>query len=112
MAPILPAGILVVLPLAGNVAAPEGDPTPTVTIVAPDPPGGAARPPGRTPTFTRDQFVPVARLNADPTVFVVQSSAPWKSVKELVDDAKKRPNDILFSSAGNFSVGPMAIEGF
>ena len=67
---------------------------------------------GRTPTFTRDQFVPVARLNADPTVFIVPPSAPWKSVKELVADAKKRPNDILFSSAGNFTVGHMAIEVF
>ena len=172
MARILLAGILVALPLAGNVAAQEAYPTRTVTIVAPYPPGGAAdltarplapaleralkqsvvvvnkvgaggavgtqavsvapadgytllltvfsistipeadRVAGRTPTFTRDQFVPVARLNADPTVFVVQSSAPWKSVQELVADAKKRPNDILFSSAGNFSVGHMAIEVF
>lgn len=67
---------------------------------------------GRTPTFTRDDFVPIARLNADPTVMIVQPSAPWKTVKELVADAKKRPNDILFVSAGNFTVGHMAIEVF
>ena len=67
---------------------------------------------GRTPIFTRDQFVPVARLNADPTLFHVLASAPWKSVKELVDDAKKRPNAILYSSAGNYSVSHMAMEIF
>lgn len=166
------AGFLMLLPMAGDVAAQEAYPTRTVTIVAPYPPGGAAdltarpfapalervlrqpvvvvnkvgaggavgtqavsvapadgytllltvfsistipeadRVAGRTPTFTRDQFVPVARLNADPTVFIVQPSAPWKSVKDLVADAKKRPNEILFSSAGNFTVGHMAIEVF
>jgi tripartite-type tricarboxylate transporter receptor subunit TctC len=67
---------------------------------------------GRTPTFTRDQFVPIARLNADPTLLHVLTNAPWKSVKELVDDAKKRPNQILYSSAGNFTVSHMAIEVF
>jgi tripartite-type tricarboxylate transporter receptor subunit TctC len=55
---------------------------------------------GRTPTFTRDQFVPIARLNADPTLLMVRSDALWKSVKELIDDAKKRPNEIIFSSSG------------
>lgn len=67
---------------------------------------------GRKPTFTRDQFVPVARLNADPTMLVVGAATPWNSIKELVADAKKRPNEILFSSAGHFTVGHMAIEVF
>ena len=67
---------------------------------------------GRTPTFTRDQFVPIARLNADPTLIMVGAAQPWKSLKELVDDAKKRPNDILFVSAGHYTVSHMAIEIF
>jgi tripartite-type tricarboxylate transporter receptor subunit TctC len=67
---------------------------------------------GRTPTFTRDQFVPIARLNADPTLLMVRAEAPWKTVKELVDDAKKRPDAILYSSAGNYTVSHMAIEVF
>jgi tripartite-type tricarboxylate transporter receptor subunit TctC len=67
---------------------------------------------GRTPTFTRDQFIPVARLNADPTVIVVGAGQPWKSIKELVADANKRPNDILFSSAGFYTVGHMSTEIF
>lgn len=67
---------------------------------------------GRKPRFTRDQFVPVARINADPTMLIVHPSTPWKSVKELVNDAKKRPNEIVFSSAGPFTVAHMAIEVF
>ncbi len=67
---------------------------------------------GRTPTFTREQFFPIARLNADPTLIMVGDSTPWKSIKELVDDAKKRPNDILFVSAGHFTVSHMAAEVF
>jgi tripartite-type tricarboxylate transporter receptor subunit TctC len=34
---------------------------------------------GRAPTFTRDQFVPIARLNADPLVVAVNGERPWKS---------------------------------
>jgi tripartite-type tricarboxylate transporter receptor subunit TctC len=67
---------------------------------------------GRTPTFTRDQFVPIARLNADPTLLIVGTDAPWKSVKDLVDDAKKRPDAILYSSAGPYTVAHMAMEIF
>lgn len=67
---------------------------------------------GRTPTFTRDQFVPIARLNADPTLLMVRADAPWKTVKDLVDDARKRPDAILYSSAGPYTVSHMAIEVF
>jgi tripartite-type tricarboxylate transporter receptor subunit TctC len=72
----------------------------------------ADRAAGRTPTFTRDQFVPIARLNADPTLLVVRAEAPWKTVKELVDEAKKRPDEILYASAGPYTVSHMAIEVF
>jgi tripartite-type tricarboxylate transporter receptor subunit TctC len=67
---------------------------------------------GRTPTFTRDQFVPIARLNADPTLLIVPTDAPWKTVKELIDDAKKRPDAILYASAGPYTVSHMAVEIF
>ena len=67
---------------------------------------------GRTPTFTREQFIPVARLNADPTLIMVGAATPWKSIKELVEDAKKRPNDILYASAGHYTVSHMAVEVF
>jgi len=67
---------------------------------------------GRTPPFTRDQFVPIARLNADPTLLMVRPEAPWKTLKELVDDAKKRPNEIIYASAGPNTVAHLAMEAF
>jgi tripartite-type tricarboxylate transporter receptor subunit TctC len=66
---------------------------------------------GRTPKFTNDDFIPLARLTADPCVFVVNEHQPHKSLKELFDDAKKRPNEIIFSTAGFYSAVhiPMAL---
>jgi tripartite-type tricarboxylate transporter receptor subunit TctC len=55
---------------------------------------------GRTPKFTRADFIPIARLTAGPMALVVNDQQPYKTVKELVDDAKKRPNQIIFSSSG------------
>ena len=43
---------------------------------------------GRTPAYTRDQLVGIARLNADPPVLVVGAEQPWKSLKELIEDAR------------------------
>ena len=55
---------------------------------------------GREPKFTRADFIPIARLTAGPMVLVVNDKQPYKSLKELVEDAKKRPNGIVFSSSG------------
>jgi len=66
---------------------------------------------GRTPKFTNADFIPLARLIADPCVFVVNDKQPYTSFKEFVDDAKKRPNQIVFSTAGFYSAVhiPMAL---
>ncbi|MEX2034578.1 MAG: tripartite tricarboxylate transporter substrate binding protein [Xanthobacteraceae bacterium] len=55
---------------------------------------------GRTPKFTRANFIPIARLTEGPMVLVVNDKQPYKTLKELVEDAKKRPNQIVFSSSG------------
>jgi len=55
---------------------------------------------GRTPKFTRADFIPIARLTEGPMVFVVNDQQPHKTLKEFVDDAKQRPNAILYSSGG------------
>ena len=58
---------------------------------------------GRTPKFTTDSFIPIARLVADPCVFAANDQQPYKSLKEFTDDAKKRPNEIVYSTAGFYS---------
>jgi tripartite-type tricarboxylate transporter receptor subunit TctC len=55
---------------------------------------------GRSPKFTRADFIPIARFTEGPMVVIVNDKTPYKSLKELVDDAKKRPNEIIFSSSG------------
>ena len=65
---------------------------------------------GRPPTFTRDQFVPIARLNADPLVVACNADRPWKTMKDLLDDAKKRPGEITFSSAGVYGATHVPME--
>jgi tripartite-type tricarboxylate transporter receptor subunit TctC len=65
---------------------------------------------GRTPTFTREQFVPVARLNADPTILVVNADLPYKSVQELLTDAKRRPNEIVYATSGIYGASHVPTE--
>ena len=65
---------------------------------------------GREPTFTRDQFVPIARINADPLIVAVNAERPWKSVKEVLDDARKRPGQITFASAGLYGATHVPME--
>ncbi len=55
---------------------------------------------GRQPKFTRDDFIPIARFIADPMVIMTNDQQPYKTLQQFVDDAKKRPNEIIFSSSG------------
>ncbi len=55
---------------------------------------------GRQPKFTRADFIPIARFTEGPMVIVVNDQTPYKTLKELVDDAKQRPDGIIFSSSG------------
>jgi tripartite-type tricarboxylate transporter receptor subunit TctC len=55
---------------------------------------------GRQPKFTNADFIPLARFVADPCVLIVNDQQPYKTLKDFIDDAKKRPNEIIFSSSG------------
>jgi tripartite-type tricarboxylate transporter receptor subunit TctC len=67
---------------------------------------------GRPPNFTRADFQPIARISADPVLLFVNAEQPWKSVKELVDDAKKRPGQIVYASGGLHGVTHLPVEMF
>ncbi len=60
--------------------------------------------------FTLANFEPVCNLASTPMPLVVQSSAPWKSVQELVADAKANPGKITFASGGPATSLHVAIE--
>jgi tripartite-type tricarboxylate transporter receptor subunit TctC len=55
---------------------------------------------GRQPKFTNADFIPLARFVADPCVLIVNDQQPYRTLKDFVEDAKKRPNEIIFSSSG------------
>src|SRR5262249_14921780 len=66
---------------------------------------------GRQPKFTNADFIPIARFIADPCVLLVNDQQPHKTLAEFVDDAKKRPNALIFSSSGLYGALhlPMAL---
>jgi tripartite-type tricarboxylate transporter receptor subunit TctC len=63
----------------------------------------------RPPAFTVDQFAPIALVSADPTILVVPADKPWKTAKEFIEDAKKRPGQIAYSSSGIYGTLHMAM---
>jgi tripartite-type tricarboxylate transporter receptor subunit TctC len=54
----------------------------------------------RKPKFTRADFIPIARLTAGPMVLVTNDQQPYKTLKDLVADAKANPDKLIFSSSG------------
>ena len=66
----------------------------------------------RKPAYEMNQFAPIALISADPTVLVVRADSPWKTVKDLVEDAKKRPAKINYGSSGIYGTLHMAMAMF
>jgi len=67
---------------------------------------------GRPSTYKLKDFAPIGLLTADPTILVIKNEAPWKTVADFVADAKKRPNEIKYSSSGVYGTMHVAMEMF
>ena len=65
---------------------------------------------GRKPAFTLNQFTPIARFTADPTVLVVRADAPWKTLAEFVADAKNKAGVYNYGSSGNYGTMHVPME--
>src|SRR3954462_3129905 len=65
---------------------------------------------GRKPQFTLNQFKPIARFTADPTVLIVRADAPWQSLAEFVADAKRKPGVYNYGSSGNYGTMHVPME--
>lgn len=66
----------------------------------------------RKPPYEMSQLAPIALISADPTVLMVRADSPWKTVKDLVEDAKKRPTRINYGSSGIYGTLHMAMAMF
>ena len=67
---------------------------------------------GRAPLYQLDQFTPIARLTADPTILAVRADSPWKTLQDFVADARRRPGAITYGSSGNYGTMHMPMEMF
>lgn len=65
---------------------------------------------GRAQMFALNSLRPIARFTADPTVLAVRAESPWKTVKDFVDDARKRPGAINYGSSGNYGTMHVPME--
>ena len=57
-------------------------------------------------------FEPISNLVLTPQVIVVGAQTPYKSLRDLVDDAKKRPGEIAYGSLGTGSTSHLTMEAF
>src|SRR5690349_10466625 len=55
---------------------------------------------GRQPKFTNADFIPICRVIADPIVLIVNKDLPYRTLKDLVSDAKANPSKVIYSSSG------------
>ena len=99
-----PGGGMTIGTEAAARAEPDGN---TVLLVANAFVVNAAMKRGNT---TLANFEPVCYLASTPMPLVVQSSSPWKTVQELVADAKAHPGKITFASGGPATSLHVAIE--
>lgn len=66
----------------------------------------------KLPFDTARDFAPITLAAFNPNILVVHPSLPVKSVKELIQLAKKRPGELSYGSAGVGSASHLATETF
>jgi len=59
--------------------------------------------PERKATFTLDNFVPIINQVVDPVCFYVKPESPYKTFKDVLEDARKRPGKITVTTTGILS---------
>src|SRR3954468_12603946 len=64
---------------------------------------------GRQPKTTRADFIPLARLPADPVLLLVNEQQPWKTLEEFIADARKQPDKIVYSSGGFYGASHLPV---
>jgi tripartite-type tricarboxylate transporter receptor subunit TctC len=60
--------------------------------------------------FAPGSLRPIARFTADPTVLAVRADAPWKTAKDFIEDARRRPGAINYGSSGNYGTMHVPME--
>lgn len=58
---------------------------------------------GRTPAFRKDQFIPIGQIAVTPFAVIVNAEHRWKTFQEFVAEAKQKPDEFQYASAGVYS---------
>lgn len=66
----------------------------------------------RLPYAADKAFAPVILIGKGPNVLVVRADSPYKSVKDIVDAARARPEKLSYASQGNGTSAHLAGEMF
>ena len=67
---------------------------------------------GRPAPYQISDFMPIALVTADPTVLVVSTASPYRTIQDFVAAAKANPGKINYSSSGTFGTLHVAMEMF
>ena len=58
---------------------------------------------GRTPAFKKEQFIPIGQVTVTPFAVMVNAESRWKTFQEFVDEARQKPDEFQYASAGVYS---------
>ncbi len=64
----------------------------------------------RKPAYQLNQFKPIARFTADPTVLVVRADSKWKSFADFLADTRAHPGTYNYGSSGNYGTMHVPME--
>jgi tripartite-type tricarboxylate transporter receptor subunit TctC len=64
---------------------------------------------GRPVKVSRADFIPLARLIADPILLLVNDQQPYKTLKEFIDGLKANPDTLVFSSGGLYGASHLPL---
>ncbi len=64
------------------------------------------------PAFLLSQLRPIARVSTDPLAIVVRAESSFKSLGELMAQARSKPGEVSYGSSGNYGTVHVPIEIF
>ncbi len=64
----------------------------------------------RKTAFNREDFQPIARISADPSIVWANAATGWKTFKDMVDAAKAKDGQIVYASGGLYGATHLPIE--
>jgi tripartite-type tricarboxylate transporter receptor subunit TctC len=64
---------------------------------------------GRPVKVSRADFIPLARLIADPVLLLVNETQPYKTLQEFIAGAKAHPDTLIFSSGGLYGASHLPL---